>query len=152
MRFGLAIFLTDETLGPAELGRLAEERGYESLFFTEHTHIPASRETPYQRPHPPVLVGGNGPTVLDRVLGFGDEWMPNPAGDDDALLARIAELRERAGRDVPVSLNAATSDPGRLARFAQAGVRRAVFYLPSGDRDAIERRLEKLDRTRAALS
>ena len=34
---------------------------------------------PAQKPHPPVLVGGNGPRVLDRVLAFGDEWMPNPA-------------------------------------------------------------------------
>ena len=32
---------------------------------------------PAQRPHPPVLVGGNGPTVLDRVLDFGDAWLPN---------------------------------------------------------------------------
>ena len=32
---------------------------------------------PAQRPHPPVLVGGNGPKVLDRVLAFGDAWLPN---------------------------------------------------------------------------
>ena len=32
---------------------------------------------PAQRPHPPVLVGGLGPTVLDRVLAFGDAWFPN---------------------------------------------------------------------------
>ena len=32
---------------------------------------------PAQRPHPPILVGGNGPTVLDRVLRFGDAWFPN---------------------------------------------------------------------------
>ena len=45
---------------------------------------------PAQRPHPPVLVGGNGPTVLDRVLAFGDAWMPNYTGED--LLDRIEEL------------------------------------------------------------
>ena len=32
---------------------------------------------PVQRPHPPMLVGGNGPNVLDRVLAFGDAWFPN---------------------------------------------------------------------------
>src|SRR6202035_3973024 len=37
---------------------------------------------PLQKPHPPVLVGGAGPTVLDRVLAFGDAWFP-PAYDDD---------------------------------------------------------------------
>jgi alkanesulfonate monooxygenase SsuD/methylene tetrahydromethanopterin reductase-like flavin-dependent oxidoreductase (luciferase family) len=32
---------------PAELARRAEELGFESLFFPEHTHIPASRDTDY---------------------------------------------------------------------------------------------------------
>src|SRR3954463_15242428 len=47
MDFGVAIFPTEATPTPAELGRLAEERGFESLFFPEHTHIPVNRETPY---------------------------------------------------------------------------------------------------------
>ncbi len=47
MKFGLAIFPTEDTLPPAELGRAAEERGFESLFFPEHTHIPVSRTTPW---------------------------------------------------------------------------------------------------------
>jgi probable F420-dependent oxidoreductase len=34
---------------------------------------------PQQQPYPKVLVGGEGPTVLDRVLAFGDGWMPNYA-------------------------------------------------------------------------
>ncbi len=50
---------------------------------------------PVQKPHPPVMVGGNGPRVLDRVLAFGDEWMPNRMSDSD-LAARVAELRDRA--------------------------------------------------------
>src|SRR5215212_9779073 len=45
MRFGLSMFVTDETIGPIELGRAAEEAGFEALFVPEHTHIPASRET-----------------------------------------------------------------------------------------------------------
>src|SRR3954466_1545182 len=47
MHLGLAIFATDESIAPDELARMAEERGFESLLFPEHTHIPASRETPY---------------------------------------------------------------------------------------------------------
>src|ERR687892_232759 len=47
MIFGLTIFPTDYAIAPAELGRAAEDAGFESLFFAEHTHIPASRETPY---------------------------------------------------------------------------------------------------------
>src|SRR5689334_9217932 len=47
MKFGIAIFPTEDSQDPAELGRMAEQRGFESLFFPEHTHIPASRDTPY---------------------------------------------------------------------------------------------------------
>jgi probable F420-dependent oxidoreductase len=47
MKFGVAIFPTEDSQPPDELARMAEERGFESLLFPEHTHIPASRETPY---------------------------------------------------------------------------------------------------------
>jgi probable F420-dependent oxidoreductase len=45
MQFGLSMFVTDETIAPIELGRAAEEAGFEALFIPEHTHIPASRES-----------------------------------------------------------------------------------------------------------
>jgi probable F420-dependent oxidoreductase len=41
------MFPTDYAVAPADIARMAEERGFESLFFPEHTHIPASRETDY---------------------------------------------------------------------------------------------------------
>src|SRR6266540_3198343 len=41
------MFLTDETIAPVELGRAAEDAGFEALFVPEHTHIPASRESPW---------------------------------------------------------------------------------------------------------
>ncbi len=47
MKHGLVMFPTDYSIRPEELARAAEERGFESLFFPEHTHIPASRRTPY---------------------------------------------------------------------------------------------------------
>src|SRR5436305_13278908 len=47
MNFGVAIFPTEDAQGPAELARMAQDRGFESLLFPEHTHIPANRETPY---------------------------------------------------------------------------------------------------------
>src|SRR3954470_21619831 len=47
MRYGAAIFATDYSAAPGRFAEMAEERGYESVFFPEHTHIPASRETPY---------------------------------------------------------------------------------------------------------
>jgi probable F420-dependent oxidoreductase len=265
MKFGVAIFPTEDVQDPAELAVMAQERGFESLLFPEHTHIPASRESPWpggdelppeysrtydpfvaltaaaaatdrllvgtgiclvierdpivtakevasvdrlsggrflfgvgagwnveemanhgtdaskrfgimrerveamkaiwtedeasysgrhvnferiwswpkplQQPHPPVLVGGNGPRVLDRVLAFGDEWMPNRVGEEE-LVTRIAELNGRAGelgRDaIPVTVVGMKPDPRRIERLEQGGVHRVVFWLPAHGRGVVE--------------
>jgi len=50
MDTGVAIFPTHDAIAPADMARLAEERGHESLFFPEHTHIPASRESAWPGP------------------------------------------------------------------------------------------------------
>ena len=105
---------------------------------------------PVQDPHPRVLVGGNGPSVEDRVLAFGDGWMPNVINDDE-LLGRIAALRSRAGSDVPISINASPRRPERLERYAEAGVERAIFYLPSASRAEIEERMDKVQESWAQL-
>jgi probable F420-dependent oxidoreductase len=47
MRVGLLIFPTDKGIQPIELGKEAEARGFDSLWFTEHSHIPVSRRTPW---------------------------------------------------------------------------------------------------------
>jgi probable F420-dependent oxidoreductase len=77
---------------------------------------------------PPVYVGGNGPRVEDRVLRYGDGWMPN-LPDLGELRERIAALRERAGSDVPVTYYGAK--PGTLGELADAGVDRALIVLES---------------------
>lgn len=46
-RFGVSIFPTDYAIPPVELARAVEDRGLDSLFFPEHTHIPAARQTPF---------------------------------------------------------------------------------------------------------
>ncbi len=45
--FGVMMFPTDYAIQPAELARAVEERGLDSLFFPEHTHIPTSRKSPW---------------------------------------------------------------------------------------------------------
>jgi len=47
MRIGLVIFPTDKGIQPIELGKEAEARGFDSLWFPEHSHIPVSRRTPW---------------------------------------------------------------------------------------------------------
>jgi alkanesulfonate monooxygenase SsuD/methylene tetrahydromethanopterin reductase-like flavin-dependent oxidoreductase (luciferase family) len=43
MEFGAAIFFTEYSISPAELAMALEERGFESLWAPEHSHIPVSR-------------------------------------------------------------------------------------------------------------
>jgi probable F420-dependent oxidoreductase len=270
MQHGLFSFPTDYSIDPAALARLAEDAGFDSLFFPDHTHIPASRETPFpggeplgheyshnlelfvaltaaasattrllvgtgicllaqrdpitcakevatidflsggrfifgigggwnreemanhggdpdtrwallhdrveamkaiwtqdeatyhgrfvdfdaiwswpkpvQRPYPPILLAGNGPRVLDRVLAYADGWAPLPF---PGLLARIAELHSRAeagGRDVSVSVYGlgAPPDPADIVMYAEAGVDRCVYHLPPLGPEEAERSIEAI--------
>jgi probable F420-dependent oxidoreductase len=272
MDLGLAHFLTDYGMPPAELARMVEERGFESLMLPEHTHIPVSRDTPYpggtelppeyshtldpfvalaaivavtdrikigtgvcliierdpivtakevatldhasggrflfgvgagwnieemanhgtdpktrfrrmresveamkaiwtqdeaeyhgkiidfdpiwcwpkpvQKPHPPVLVGGVGEKVLDRVVAYGDEWIPNRVRSPEELAPRIAELQHRAeaaGRErIPVTVFGAKPERGPLERLEAAGVTRSLFYVRPEEPDEVERQLDEL--------
>jgi probable F420-dependent oxidoreductase len=278
MELGLAILLTDYSIQPARLGSLAEERGFESLFLAEHTHIPVSRETPYpggtelpreyshtvdpfvglaaaaavtkrlkvgtgvclvierdpivtakevatldhvsggrflfgvgagwnkeemrnhgtdpskrwglmrerveamkaiwtqdeaeyhgryvdfdpiwswpkpvQKPHPPVLVGGVGDKVLDRVVAYGDEWIPNRVKNPEELGERIAELQRRAeaaGRErIPVTVFGAKAEQRLLERLEGAGVNRSLFYVRPDEPAEVERQLDELAEVAAA--
>ena len=100
---------------------------------------------PVQRPHPPILMGGDGPTTFDRVVEFCDGWMPisGRSGEGTSLQEKIVLLRrqaEEAGRD-PASINitifGARPEPDAIARLEAAGVDRAIFGLPSAERDTV---------------
>ena len=98
----------------------------------------------------PVLIGGEGPTVLDRVLSHGDGWMPRAASGEevDALARRIAELRARtvdAGRGhVNVTVFGAPADRAVLEAYTAAGVDRVLFSLPDAGEDEVLRTLDDL--------
>jgi probable F420-dependent oxidoreductase len=61
VRFGIATFVNDDTIDTVSLARAIEERGFSSLMIAEHTHIPASRESPYPQ-------GGELPSIYYRTL------------------------------------------------------------------------------------
>lgn len=103
---------------------------------------------PIQRPHPPILVGGEGSTVLGRVLAFGDAWFPNYRADE-SIFERVRELRARAERPVEVQMLSVPADPTVLERLERAGVRRANHWLPSGPLSQVE---EALDEWEAAIA
>jgi probable F420-dependent oxidoreductase len=268
MEFGIGYFPTHDAVGPGPLARLVEERGFESLFFAEHTHIPASRESPWpgggdlprkyshtydlfvaltaaaaattrlrvgtgialvterdpiitakqtasldhisggrfefgvgagwnreemvnhhtdprtrmrlfkerveaiktiwtedeasyhgefvnfdriwsypkpvQTPHPPVLVGGNGPTVIDRVLTFGDAWFPNYS--PGTIFGQLADLRARAERRIEFQVIGVPAEARELERLAEAGCTRVVHWLPSVPLTQVEPVLEAWER------
>ena len=104
---------------------------------------------PLQEPHPPVLLGGNGPKVLERVVAFADGWIPNwGVESQEELIGRIQKLQQMAadaGRGpIPVTVYAARSKPEVLLPLAEAGVERAVLWMPPAPRDEVAPRVERL--------
>jgi probable F420-dependent oxidoreductase len=98
---------------------------------------------PVQKPHPPIVLGGSGPKILERVVRYADGWMPN-RGD---VLERIPELQRMAkdaGRDpIPVTYYPkATAE--EIERCAKAGIDRLIWYVPPDGRDGALRKLDEL--------
>lgn len=271
MKFGITMFPTDYAIGPGELAREVEAHGFESLFFPEHTHIPASRKSPWpggpdlpkeyshtldlfvaltaaaaaterllvgsgiclvierdpitlakevasldyvsggrallgigagwnleemenhgtdparrwrrmretieamkaiwandegeyhgelidfdpiwqwpkpaQDPHPPVIIGGDGPTTLKRVARYGDGWMPIDGRNRDDFGPAIAELNDLAAEEgrgpMTVSLFGSGPNPARIEKHAKAGVDRIVFLVPPAPADVVLPMLEE---------
>jgi probable F420-dependent oxidoreductase len=271
MKFGVEMFPTDYSISVTELARAAEDHGFESLFFPEHTHIPTSRRSPWpggaelpreyshtldpfvaigaaaavtstlklgtgiclvierdpitlakevasvdhvsngrllfgigggwnieemenhgtdgakrwkilrerilamkqiwtqdeaeyhgqfvnfdkiwswpkpvQQPHPPIIVGGDGPHTFQRIIEYGDEWMPIPGRSQTPLDQKMAELNRlaaEAGRGpIPVTLFGVRPDPATIDRYQQMGVNRLIFGLPSADADRVLPLLER---------
>jgi hypothetical protein len=107
---------------------------------------------PAQRPHPPVLVGGNGPTVLDRVLAFGDAWFPNHSRGGGNILERARELWARADRPIDLMVMGVPPDPAVLDGLQMGGCRRAVHWIPSANLDRVQRALERWESAIAELT
>ena len=105
---------------------------------------------PAQRPYPPVLIGGGGPTVLDRVLEYGDGWFPQ--WHDDNLIDRIGQLRARADRYLQVQVLSVPPDPKALEVLDDAGVQRVSTWLPSGPWSVVEPALEKWEKAIGELT
>lgn len=95
---------------------------------------------PKQQPHPPVLVGGDGARTHDRVLEYGDGWMPI-GGRSERLPERIEELQRRAeeaGRShIPVSIFGVPPKPEVIEKYRAQGVDRCIFGLPPADAETV---------------
>jgi len=95
---------------------------------------------PFQKPHPPIIVGGAFPYAARRAVRYGDGWIPRDDWldrDGIEVLDKFRTMAKEAGRD-PASLSISTfrvpDDLERLKRYRELGIDRVVFSLP-GDKD-----------------
>lgn len=150
MEIGVVTFLTDYGIEPLELARAVEERGFDALFLTEHTHIPASRRSPwpgggdlpqrYAHTYDPFVALAAMAAVTGRVvLGTGvclvNQHHPLNLAKEVASLDRIAGGRFELG-----------VGPGwNVEEMEHHGVR------PGRRTAEMLERIEALDRGRAGL-
>ena len=97
---------------------------------------------PAQQPHPPVLIGGAGPRTLDRVIEYGDGWMPIGGRTGAVLGEKIKELQSKAkeaGRGpIPVSVFGVPPSKEAIEAYKEMGVDRVLFGLrPEGAENVI---------------
>ena len=275
VKFGVATFVTDEGIRPGALGRALEERGFDSVFLAEHSHIPASRESPYpgggdlpriyyrtldpfvalaamaetttdlllgtgiallpqrdvlhtakqvasldlvsdgrvqfgvgagwnreemanhgvdprrrgklmdeqlgalarlwtaeqaefhgeqvsfdpvfswpkpvQRPHPPIYLGGESEAALNRLVSYGDAWLPRADTSVEELGRVRSWLAEQGRTDVPFTVFGVGPDRDTLRAYAEAGVERVAFMLDTLPEDGTLAALDELAGVAAEL-
>jgi probable F420-dependent oxidoreductase len=102
---------------------------------------------PVQQPHPPIIVGGNGPHTLARVLEYGAGWMPIPGRRGPPVEDRLRDLPRlaaEAGRGaIPVTIFSTQPDPRAIEHWAELGVSRCIFSMPSASPDEVLPRLKQ---------
>ena len=96
---------------------------------------------PAQRPHPPVLLGGLAKNVLQRVVAWGDGWLPNRITPEQLLDSRatLDRLAKDAGRDpaaLTISVYGQPADRDLIRRFHDAGAVRVIVRPAAVDTEA----------------
>ena len=97
---------------------------------------------PEQKPHPPILLGGESGYTLQRVVDFCDGWYPRGRAPEKVLegMKDLKARASKAGRDMrTISVSAFATPPDKkvLDDFAAAGVTRSIFLLPPEPRDKV---------------
>jgi probable F420-dependent oxidoreductase len=104
---------------------------------------------PTQKPHPPIILGGESDHTLRRVIEYCDGWFPRPRGGFDAVqgVARLRQMAEKAGRDpatITTIVFGAANDAKMLESYDKAGIQSALLAIPDDSRDEILRYLDKI--------
>jgi probable F420-dependent oxidoreductase len=110
----------------------------EAEFHGRYYNFPAVRSypKPAQKPHPPVLLGGSAKNVLERVVAWGDGWLPNRVTPEKLRESRatLDRLAKDAGRDpsaITISVYGQPADRDLIRRLHDAGATRVVVRSPS---------------------
>jgi len=90
---------------------------------------------PLQKPHPPVLLGGAAKNILERIVAWGDGWLPNRVTPEKLREGRatLDRLAKDAGRDpskITISVHGQPADRDLLRRFHDAGANRVIVRPP----------------------
>ena len=90
---------------------------------------------PLQKPHPPVLLGGSAKNILERIIAWGDGWLPNRVTPEKLREGRatLDRLAKDAGRDpskITISVHGQPADRDLLRRFHDAGANRVIVRPP----------------------
>ncbi|MCH8063152.1 MAG: LLM class F420-dependent oxidoreductase [Chloroflexi bacterium] len=104
---------------------------------------------PTQKPHPPVLIGGSAKNVLNRVVQWGDGWIPIRVEPDEIKTARatLTRLAEEAGRDpasIDITIHSLPADRDLIRRFEEAGANRVLVRASAPDHDGSLKEIEEL--------
>ena len=104
---------------------------------------------PTQRPHPPILLGGETDHTLKRVVAYCDGWFPRPRSGFEAATARdrLSRMAEQAKRDpatLSITVFGAPAEAAALASYEKAGIQSALLAIPDLSRDEILRHLDTL--------
>jgi len=107
-----------------------------------------SNPKPVQRPHPPIILGGESDHTLKRVVEFCDGWFPRatPKFDPKQAVGMLRQFASTAGRDfstLSITVFRAPADQKALDGYREAGIQSAVLEIPDLTRDEILRHLDK---------
>jgi probable F420-dependent oxidoreductase len=96
---------------------------------------------PAQKPHPPVILGGHAKTVLERVVAWGNGWLPNRTTPEQLRESRLTldRLAKDAGRDaasITISVHGQPADRDLIRRFHDAGATRVIVRPPAARTEA----------------
>lgn len=104
---------------------------------------------PVQRPHPPILHGGETDFTLKRIVQYCDGWFPRAKPDTDPreFVGRLRQVAGTARRDwstLSITVFRAPSDAAKLAKYREAGIDRVLLEVPDLDRDGILKHLDSI--------